>query len=64
MKTNCRREFDYEKDNALYGTCLLTCPGWASYTYVIDTYQLLPDLFGTESMLITNNGGGGLHIFN
>lgn len=28
------------------------------YTYIIDTYQTLPDLFGTETMLITNQGGG------
>ncbi len=30
------------------------------YTYVITTYQTLPDLSGTQSMLITGNGGGGL----
>jgi len=30
------------------------------YTYVVTTYQTLPDLTGTQSMLITGNGGGGL----
>lgn len=32
----------------------------ADYAYTINTYQILPDLFGTDSMLITGQGGGGL----
>jgi hypothetical protein len=39
--------------------CLFVSTGWASYTYVINTYQSLPDLTGTQSMLITGQGGGG-----
>ena len=31
----------------------------ASYTYVFDSYASLPSLHGTETMLVTGNGGGG-----
>jgi hypothetical protein len=30
-----------------------------AYTYTITEYQTLPDLFGSQSMLITGQGGGG-----
>jgi hypothetical protein len=39
--------------------CLFVSTGRATYTYVIDTYQTLPQLTGTDTMLITGNGGGG-----
>jgi len=32
---------------------------FAAYTYTITEFQSLPDLTGTESMLIAGNGGGG-----
>ena len=38
--------------------CLLTCPVWASYTYVVNSYQYIPNLHGTESLLVIENGGG------
>jgi hypothetical protein len=38
--------------------CLFISTVSASYTYVIDTYQSLPDLIGMQSMLITGQGGG------
>ena len=36
----------------------------ASYTYEISSYQTLPDLHGTETMLVTGNGGGGSMYLN
>lgn len=39
--------------------CLFVPVSLGTYTHTITTYQLLPDLTGTESMLITGQGGGG-----
>jgi hypothetical protein len=39
---------------------LFTSMSFATYTYTITDYQMLPNLNGTESMLITDQGGGGL----
>lgn len=38
--------------------CLFVSVSFASYTYTITEYQMLPSLTGTQSMLITDNGGG------
>jgi hypothetical protein len=52
------------KKNTLYilFTCLFTSMSFATYTYTITEYQSLPDLKGEETMLITDQGGGGWHI--
>jgi hypothetical protein len=39
--------------------CLFVPMSFATYTYTITEYQILPSLSGTQSMLITNQGGGG-----
>jgi hypothetical protein len=39
--------------------CLSAPVSFGADTSTITEYQLLPNLYGTESMLITGNGGGG-----
>lgn len=39
--------------------CLFASPILADYTYVVDSYQVIPSLYGTESLLVFENGGGG-----
>ncbi len=36
---------------------MLACPGFASYTYVVDSYGPIPDLYGTETLLMIDEGG-------
>ncbi len=44
--------------------CLFVCQAGASYTYVVDNYQFIPSLHGTESLLMIEEGGATSLILN